>query len=114
MGLQLNFYVIVFIKLLVGHCLADYPLQGDFLSKAKNHRQPIPGVPYYQALLAHSIIQAGMVYYITGWMPFALAEGALHYLIDYWKCDGRISFNTDQVLHVSCKAIFVAGLYAAS
>ena len=32
--------------LMVGHALADYPLQGDFLAKAKNRTAPIPGVPW--------------------------------------------------------------------
>lgn len=35
--------------LIAGHFLCDYPLQGDFLSKAKNRVNPIPGVPWYQA-----------------------------------------------------------------
>ena len=30
------------IALIAGHCLADYPLQGDFLSKAKNRTAPFP------------------------------------------------------------------------
>jgi hypothetical protein len=31
--------------LLVAHVLADYPLQGAFLARGKNHRNPIPGIP---------------------------------------------------------------------
>ena len=98
--------MILFLKLLVGHYLADYPLQGDFLAKAKNHKAPIPGVPWYQALLAHSAIQAGMVWYVTGNIWFALAELILHYVIDYHKSEGEISFNEDQVAHISCKAVY--------
>lgn len=29
--------------LIAGHALADYPLQGDFLAKGKNHKAPIAG-----------------------------------------------------------------------
>jgi hypothetical protein len=36
--------------LLVDHALADYPLQGDFLARAKNHTAPIPGISWYQSL----------------------------------------------------------------
>lgn len=44
------------LALMIGlHMLADYPLQGDFLAKAKNRRVPVPGVPWWQALGAHSI-----------------------------------------------------------
>jgi hypothetical protein len=49
------------IALLAGHALADYPLQGDFLSKAKNRAAPIPGVPYWQALGAHVAIHGAFV-----------------------------------------------------
>jgi hypothetical protein len=37
------------IGLIAGHALADYPLQGDFLSRAKNRSAPIPGFPWWQA-----------------------------------------------------------------
>lgn len=49
------------IALLAGHALADYPLQGDFLSKAKNRTAPIPGVPWQQALGAHVVIHGAFV-----------------------------------------------------
>lgn len=35
------------LMLLAGHALCDYPLQGDFLAKAKNRAAPLPGVPWY-------------------------------------------------------------------
>lgn len=56
----------LFGLLVFGHMLGDYPLQGDFLSKAKNRYAPIAGVPWYQALGAHSAIHAGFVGIITG------------------------------------------------
>jgi len=94
--------------LLVGaHCIADYPLQGDFLAKAKNHTLPIPGVPYWQALSAHAAIHGAMVAVITGiWWMFAL-EFAAHWAIDRAKCAGRLSFNQDQALHIICKAAWI-------
>ena len=100
--------------LIAGHAVADYPLQGDFLSRAKNHKAPIQGVPWYQALLAHAAIQAGMVGIITGSMWLGLAEFMAHVLIDYAKCDGRISFNQDQALHVACKVVWIAILALSS
>ena len=39
----------IFAMMVVGHVLADYPLQGDFLSRAKNRFSPIVGVPWYNA-----------------------------------------------------------------
>ncbi|MFV1536964.1 DUF3307 domain-containing protein [Phaeobacter sp. JH204B] len=94
------------LLLLFAHALADYPLQGDFLSKAKNHRAPIPGVPWYQALVSHSAIHAGFVGVITGSIVLALAEFVVHTATDYAKCAGKISYNTDQAIHISCKVIW--------
>ncbi|WP_460821621.1 DUF3307 domain-containing protein [Lysobacter olei] len=94
--------------LLAGHALADYPLQGDFLAKAKNRFAPIPGVPWWQALGAHSAIHAGVVLVVTGSPALAAAEAVAHFLIDDAKCKGRIGFNTDQALHVACKVLWVA------
>lgn len=98
----------LFFALLVGHALADYPLQGDFLARAKNRKQPIPGVPWWQALTAHAAIHGGAVWLVTGRIELALAELACHWLIDSAKCEGRISFNTDQALHILCKVVWVA------
>ena len=96
----------LFFKLLIGHFIADYPLQGEFLAKAKNHKLPLPGVPFYQALLAHASIHAGMVWAITGSGLLAVGELLLHSLIDYLKCAGRASFNQDQVAHAICKLVY--------
>jgi len=102
----------LFALMIVGHALADYPLQGDFLSKAKNHTAPIHGIPFYHALGAHSAIHAGFVGVITGSIWLALAEFFIHTATDYAKCDGRISYNTDQAIHIGCK-VFWAAIAAA-
>lgn len=105
--------MILFLKLIIGHFLCDFPLQGDFLAAAKNHKKPVPGVPWYQALAAHSAIQAGCVWYLTGSLALGCVELAAHAFTDYLKSDGRISFNTDQVIHLACKAVYVAVLALA-
>lgn len=93
--------------LLFWHALADYPLQGDFLAKAKNPEAPLPGTPWWQALLAHSAIHAGGVAFFTGSIILGLLELIAHALIDYSKCRGWITFNFDQTLHVLCKMLWV-------
>ena len=94
--------------LLIGlHALADYPLQGDFLAKAKNKWQAIPGVPWYQAMGSHCAIHALCVGVATGSLAIAMCEFAAHFMIDTMKCSGRLSFNQDQVAHVLCKAAWV-------
>lgn len=100
--------------LLAGHALADYPLQGDFLAKAKNRANPIPGIPWFHGLLSHAAIHGGFVGIITGSLTLGLAEFVVHCLIDDAKCMGRISYNRDQALHVACKALWVAVIAAGT
>lgn len=98
----------LFGALIVAHAICDYPLQGDFLSRAKNRTAPIPGVPWWQALSAHAVMHGGAVWLLTGFWWLGLAEAAAHALIDDAKCRGRLSFNADQGLHIACKALWVA------
>ena len=88
--------------LIVGHAVCDYPLQGDFLARGKNHKAPLPGVPWYQCLFAHAAIQGGAVALATGSTALGVAEFVTYALIHYGKCDGRFGFNTDQLLHLAC------------
>ena len=94
--------------LLVGaHSLADYPLQGDFLSKAKNRVAPIAGVPWRQALFAHVAIHALFVSVILGIWWLGILEAIVHWFTDDAKCRGRLTFNQDQAIHFSCKALWL-------
>ena len=102
--------MILLCQLIIGHFFGDYVLQTDFMAKGKNHKAPLPGIPWQQILIAHAAMHAGVVWYLTGDGVFAMPEFFLHTLIDYAKCDGRISFNIDQALHVICKAVYVGVL----
>jgi len=104
----------LFAALVIAHAICDYPLQGDFLARAKSRVAPIPGVPWYQALGAHSVMHGGAVWLLTGAPLLGLAETTAHAAIDDAKCTGRISFNTDQSLHIACKAAwaFIVGAIA--
>lgn len=97
----------MFGLLVFGHALADYPLQGDFLARAKNRTAPLPGVPWRQALWAHALIHGGFVALITGNWWLGVLEMIAHALIDDAKCRGFIGFNADQALHIACKLQWV-------
>lgn len=97
----------MFAALIVAHAVADYPLQGDFLAKAKNRFAPLPGTPWYQALGAHAIMHGGAVWLVTGIWWLGLLETIAHASIDDRKCAGRLSFNQDQTLHTICKLLWV-------
>lgn len=106
---MLTTFIVLFGILLFFHFLADYPLQGDFLAKAKNHSDPIPHVPWRHALFAHSFIHAGFVYLATGQILFFFGELISHAYIDYKKCSGEYTYNRDQTLHILCKLVWAAG-----
>lgn len=100
----------LFALMVFAHALGDYPLQGEFLSRAKSRANPVPGVPWYQALAAHSTIQGGLVGLVTGSLWLGLAEAVAHALIDDAKCTSKLTFNQDQALHVACKIVWAAVL----
>lgn len=92
--------------LLVAHAVCDYPLQGDFMAKAKNPTAPVPGVPWWIVMSAHSAIHAGAVALITGRLSLGIAEFVIHFIVDVWKCVGWISFKEDQATHIALKFLW--------
>ena len=104
------FTPIEMLYVLIGaHFIADYPLQGDFLSKLKNRYQVLSqDMSPLIGLVGHAWIHATFVFAITGDFRLACAELLLHTVIDDLKCSKLISFNQDQFLHIFCKTIYVA------
>lgn len=96
------------IALLGAHAYFDYAGQGDFMARAKNQLQEIPGVPWYQVLGAHGLIHGAAVAIITGIWWLCLLEMIVHIVTDNAKCFGRISYNADQAIHVACKLAWFA------
>ncbi|BCU75423.1 DUF3307 domain-containing protein [Luteolibacter sp. LG18] len=116
----------ILFALLIGHALADYPLQGAFLAKAKDRHSDsgamfaesvAPKGLWIHALTAHSLVHAGAVWLVTGSVLLALVELVLHWIIDFAKCEGWTGFTADQLLHVLCKigyATVIATGYVAA
>ena len=94
------------LTMIAAHAVCDYPLQGDFLAKAKNRTAPIPGVPWYQALGAHAIIHGAAVGIITRSPALGIAETVIHAITDDAKCRGKLSYNQDQAIHAACKVLW--------
>lgn len=95
---------ITLLFLLLGaHWICDYPLQGDFLAKAK-----FEGPLRVYHLLAHSGIQGAAVTLVTGSLWLGLAEWFIHTVTDELKVRGRTTFAQDQAIHVTCKVLWVA------
>lgn len=93
------------LMLLAAHWVADYPLQGDFLAKAK---QQGPMRAYH--LIAHAGIHGGAVALVTGSLVFGLVEWMLHTMIDEFKVRGVTSFQQDQAFHIVCKLAYFASI----
>lgn len=102
-------FAVFFFWLAVGHALADFPLQGDFLASAKRRKNPNGAHGFwFFALSAHALIHAGMVAAVTGSLILGAGEFICHWLIDCAKCEGKIGMVTDQVLHFTCKIVWAA------
>jgi hypothetical protein len=101
--------MILFFQLLIGHALADFVLQSDTMARAKDRHSELAqsrgaNFPaWYYWIAAHSLVHGGAVYLFTGSALLGLIETLLHAAIDCAKCERRIDFHQDQVLHVLCK-----------
>jgi hypothetical protein len=99
----------VLFLLFAGHFVCDLVFQGEAMGEGKNHRKQMHAVhgrnfpPWPYWLTAHASIHGAAVLLITGSLVLALVETALHAVIDFSKCDGRINVHVDQALHLICK-----------
>jgi hypothetical protein len=98
---MVELFIYTLFLLLAAHWVADYPLQGDFLAKAK---QQGPLRVYH--LVAHAGIQGAAVTLVTGSLWLGLLEWLLHTVIDDMKVNGKTTFAQDQALHVICKVLW--------
>ena len=113
--------LVLFWALLLGHALADFPLQGEFLAVGKDRHANLSSVTggklwpkgiWLYCLTIHSLIHAALVWIITGSVILSVIEFLLHWVIDLLKNESFTNFYTDQALHIFCKVIY-AGLFAA-
>jgi hypothetical protein len=93
--------LMLFLMLLGAHWICDYPLQGDFLAKAK-----FEGPLRFYHLVAHAGIHGAAVALVTGNVWLGLVEWAAHTVIDELKVKGKTTFALDQALHIVCKAVW--------
>lgn len=127
--LGIDSWSLMLLALFFWHYIADYPLQGDFLSREKNPYRPEKDryAPWTSAMLAHVWIHAFGVLIITGSFVAFLVEFVLHWFIDVVKCkyaskldrtkpqdQERLmgAFGTDQGVHLLCKVVYVLALWS--
>jgi hypothetical protein len=104
----------ILFQFLVGHAVCDFVLQGEVMGSGKSRRKNLRAQhgpefpPWYFWLLAHSFTHGGAVYLISGLWQLGALETVLHCIIDHMKCEQRISFHQDQLLHIVCKILYIA------
>jgi hypothetical protein len=108
----------LFIALMIGHALADFPLQGEYLASCKNRRWLLklndpnrPSSHWWICMSMHCFIQAGMVWIITQSFVLGMIEWLLHFCIDCIKCNRSTSLFADQLAHSLCKVGYVIVFY---
>lgn len=112
--------IVAFWYLVVGHFLADYPLQTEFISAGKSPRANPQRVPWYYVMAAHAILHGGFVSIVTAIVIghvyalfpviLGLLEALLHSFIDVLKCVGCTSVHLDQALHIACKLAWTGAI----
>jgi hypothetical protein len=112
MPIDLHLFFTTFFLLLFGHCLGDFPLQGEYLSRTKNP-QGNPTAIWVISLFVHCMIHAGIVFLLTGQIRMAVIMFVTHAGIDLLKCNGDLGEGSrgylhDQILHVIVIAIITA------
>lgn len=106
----------LFAAFLVIHALADFPLQGDYLSRQKSRKHADSRSDWIVALIAHCVIQAGGVWLVSGSLALAGVELVLHCMIDLGKGEEKYGIVVDQALHLILKlayALLLANGWAA-
>ena len=109
---------VLLFAFLIGHALADFPLQGQFLAVGKDRGGDLGGITgtswppgmWAYCLTMHSLIHAGAVWFISGSVVLGLVEFVLHWFIDKAKSANLTGFYTDQILHALCKIGYVVVL----
>ena len=102
----MSYMLYILFLLLAGHALGDYPLQGQYMSDAKNRHTEHGKDVWWMVLTSHSLIQGAIVALITSSIILGILETICHWIIDFMKCDNKIDYKTDQFLHVICKFLW--------
>lgn len=115
--------LLLFWAYLLGHALADFPLQGEFLAFGKDRHADLSAITggkkwpkgiWLYCLTIHSLVHAAMVWIVSGSVVLSLVEFVVHWVIDLAKNEEITNFYTDQALHIACKALyailFLAGI----
>src|SRR5438552_236937 len=103
----------ILFLLAAGHAVADFPLQGAEMARAKRPGGD-PRIAWPMALGCHALVHGGAVALVTGLWWLGAAESASHAAIDGLKCRGWFGMKTDQALHLGCKLVWAAAWWGVT
>lgn len=105
--------VSLFLILVAGHLIADYPLQGDVIARGKNRSidPALFGVPWFYWMSSHAATHAVAVGFATQSVLAGSFEFVAHFAIDHGKCSKLFGIHVDQILHVVCKALIILAIW---
>ena len=94
------------IFMVLGHFVADYALQGDKMAVEKCPGKDVT-LDWRWWLTAHAGTHGFVVACLTGIPLLGIAEMIAHSLIDFGKCRLGYKMIVDQMLHWTCKLVWV-------
>lgn len=104
--------IFLFLMLIGFHFVCDYALQNDFVAKFK--ARIVDGVEntmWKWVLTAHASIHALPVLILTSSISACLFMFVTHFLIDFLKCENKLNFNQDQILHLLVIIVISLSVY---
>ena len=103
-------WLTTFWLLLIAHAFTDYVWQPEEMGWRKNPTASPPEIakygPWWWHMSAHSLVNAGGIFFVTGNPLCSLGEFFLHFAIDYAKCRRWVSTNVDQGVHLVSKGVW--------
>lgn len=97
----MNEILITIVTLLCCHFLFDFAIQGDFVAKFK--ARVVDGkenTMWKWVLTAHAASHTLPVIILTHSLLLGSIMFLSHFIIDFLKCEQKINFNQDQILHI--------------
>ena len=91
----------LFTTLLCTHFLLDFAIQGDFVAKYKARIVEGRSNEFWKwVLTAHAASHTLPVLLLTNSLILGLVMFISHFVIDFLKCEQKLNFNQDQILHI--------------
>ena len=93
----------LFIVLLAGHFVSDFPLQQKYMleDKQKAFVTSLGTLTLLSHAMTHALVIGGLAALqgVTGYFPLGIVIGVTHFFIDLGKIRHRYGVMTDQMLH---------------